>query len=225
MASPMSGDDLLSQVRRHERSACETLMRRYNRRLYRVLRAMLGDAGEAEDAVQETYIRAFAALDDFAGESSLETWLTAIALNEGRGRLRRRRDLASLADIAETELGDAMRRQGWAGDEGDPERLAARNEIRVVLEQAIDRLPPHYRSVFVLRAVEQLSVRETAQSLEIPEDTVKTRFHRARRLLRHSLGEAMRDAMNDVFAFDGERCDRIVAAVLRRLEARLPPTP
>lgn len=192
-------------------------MRRFNRRLFRLVRAMLGNDSEAEDAVQDTYIRAFAALDGFAGHSSLETWLIAIALNEARGRLRTRRDHASLADIADTELNQAMEQNQSAVPDTDPEQSAARAEMRALLERAVDELPPHFRSVFVLRAVEQLSVRETAQTLEIAEETVKTRFHRARALLRHALGDALRDAMPDLFSFDGARCDRIVAAVLKRL--------
>jgi RNA polymerase sigma-70 factor, ECF subfamily len=210
-------DTLLALARRKDPAACEALMRRHNRRLFRIVRAVLGDDSEAEDAVQDTYIRAFAALDTFAGQSRLDTWLTAIALNEARGRLRRRRDLASLADIAETELSDAMHKHLSIPPADDPEQLLARAEMRLLLERAIDELPPHFRGVFVLRAVEQLSVRETAEALGIPEETVKTRFHRARLLLRRSLGEVVRDAMFDVFAFDGERCDRIVAAVLKRI--------
>lgn len=209
--------DLLTRVRDRDPSACEAVMRRHNRRLFRLVRAILGNDAEAEDAVQDTYIRAFAALDSFAGHSSLETWLTAIALNEARGRLRRRRDLASLADIAETELSDAMEKHQTTPPNADPEQLAARAEMRLLIERAIDELPPHFRSVFVLRAVEQMSIRQTAAALDIPEETVKTRFHRARGLLRSSLGEVMRDAVTDVFAFDGARCDRIVAVVLKRI--------
>lgn len=217
MPAALTEDALLALVRRRDPSACEALMRRHNRRLFRLVRAMLGNDAEAEDALQETYFRAFAALDGFAGNSSLQTWLTAIALNEARGRLRRRRDLAGLADITETELSDAMHRHSAMLPQADPEEVAARAEMRLLLDRAIDELPPHFRSVFVLRAVEQLSVRETATSLDIPEETVKTRFHRARGLLRRSLGEVMRDALPEIFAFDGERCDRIVAAVLRRI--------
>lgn len=217
MTPTLYEDTLIALARNRDAAACEALMRRYNRRLFRLVRAVLGNDAEAEDALQDAYIHAFAALDSFAGQSSVETWLTAIALNEARGRLRWRRDMASLADIAETELYDAMQQHRPSALNEDPEEMAARAETRRLLERAIDELPPNFRSVFVLRAVEQLSVRETAETLEILEETVKTRFHRARALLRRSLGEAVRDAMPDVFAFDGERCDRIVAAVLKRI--------
>lgn len=217
MTPTLYEDTLIALARNRDAAACEALMRRYNRRLFRLVRAVLGNDAEAEDALQDAYIHAFAALDSFAGQSSVETWLTAIALNEARGRLRRRRDMASLADIAETELYKAMQQHRASALDDDPEEVAARAETRRLLERAIDELPPNFRSVFVLRAVEQLSVRETAETLEILEETVKTRFHRARALLRRSLGEAVRDAMPDVFAFDGERCDRIVAAVLKRI--------
>jgi RNA polymerase sigma-70 factor (ECF subfamily) len=211
-----SDESLVPLARNADPAACEALMRRHNRRLFRLVRALLGDDAEAEDAVQETYIRAFANLKSFAGRSSFTTWLTTIALNEARGRLRQRRNLASLADVAETELSQALG-QSSASDTVGPEELAARAEMRLLLEHAIDQLPPNFRSVFVLRAVEQLSVRETAEALDIPEETIKTRFRRARLHLRRSLGEVMRDAMPDVFTFDGERCNRIVAAVLARI--------
>ncbi len=217
MLARLTEDALITLARNRDAAACEALMRRYNRRLFRLVRAVLGNDAEAEDALQDTYIHAFAALGGFAGQSRVETWLTAIALNEARDRLRRRRDTASLADIAETELNDAMQQHRPSVLDADPEEVAARAETRRLLERAIDELSPNFRSVFVLRAVEQLSVHETADTLGIPEDTVKTRFHRARALLRRSLGEAVREAMPEVFAFDGERCDRIVAAVLKRL--------
>lgn len=210
-------DTLIASARRRDPAACEALMRRHNRRLFRLVRAVLGSDAEAEDALQDTYLRAFTALDGFSGHSSLGTWLSAIALNEARARLRRRRDMASIDDIVETELNRAMGEHASPHSDADPEAMAARAEMRQVLERAIDELPPHFRSVFVLRAVEQLSVSETAEALDIPEDTVKSRFHRARGLLRRSLGEAVRDSLSDVFAFDGDRCDRIVAAVLKRI--------
>jgi RNA polymerase sigma-70 factor (ECF subfamily) len=221
MTQDSSSDSFLVLAGKGDPVACEALMRRHNRRLFRIVRAVLGNDADAEDAVQDTYIRAFAALDAFAGQSSFETWLTAIALNEAKARLRRRRDLASLADIEETQLQAALHQSQCVILGVDPEEEAARAEMRQLIERAIDGLPTHFRSVFVLRAVERLSVRETAGLLEIPEPTVKTRFHRARNLLRRSLGQTMRDAMPEIFAFDGKRCDRIVAAVLNRINLRL----
>lgn len=212
-------NDLIQRLRLGDAKAFEAVMRQNNRRLYRLARSILGNDQDAEDAVQDTYIRGFARIDSFLGQSSLTTWLSSIALNEARERLRRRRDVAGLADIAETELNEAMR-QNTSVPLENPEDQASRAELRHLLERAIDDLPPNFRSVFVLRAVEQMSVHDAATSLDIPEETVRTRFHRARALLRHSLGKAIQNTLGDVFAFDGARCDRIVAAVLLQLEPR-----
>jgi RNA polymerase sigma-70 factor (ECF subfamily) len=169
--------------------------------------------------VQETYVRAFTHLDGFRGEAQLSTWLTRIALNEALGRLRRRRLLVDLNDI------DAMTDQGEARviylpsarQDSDPEAAAARAEVRRLLERAVDQLPDPFRVVFVLRDIEEMSTEETAAYLGLRPETVKTRLHRARRLLRQSLDRTLSSAVSDVFPCAGARCARITEAVLTRL--------
>lgn len=199
-------------MRGGDRAAFAALMRRNNRRLYRLARGILKDDGEAEEAVQEGYLRAFTHLDGFKGEASLATWLGRIVANEALGRLRRRRNAG--VGAAEAAGGPA---NGLGGHGPSPEHMAARREIRRLIERAIDTLPGPFRSVFVLRAVEQLSTRETAASLGLREETVKTRLHRANRLLRAALGEQFAAIWDDAFPFAGSRCDGLLARVLARL--------
>lgn len=198
---------LIALVRGGDREAFARLLRRYNQRVYRIARAVLADDAEAEDAAQEAWVLAWRKLDQFEGRASFAAWLGRIVVREAIGRSRRRK----LVLLDGTEE-DAM-------DEStpDPERGAHLGEARRLLERAIDRLPEHFRTVFVLRAVEELSVAETAASLDLTEETVKTRLHRARRLLREDLTEEIASAGPEVFAFAGDRCDRITAAVLRRV--------
>jgi len=219
-AGDQSDAELLEGLRVGDPAAFEVLMRRHNRRLYRVARALLRDAAEAEDAVQEAYLAAFRAAARFRGESSLATWLTRIVTNECMGRLRRhaRRDnivpMVPLAGLPAQE-GEAMPDAAPASHAEPPDRLLWRAEMRALLERRIDQLPGPFRIVFVLRAVEELSVEETAQCLGIPEATVRSRHFRARSLLRESITQDLDVAEGEVFDFDGERCDRIVAGVLR----------
>ena len=202
--------ELLAHLRAGRSDAYALLMRRNNQRLYRLARGILRDDSEAEEAVQEGYVRAFTRLDGFKGEASLATWLARIVLNEAMGRLRRRRPTVDLDAVAETLTEDAPARPG-------PEQAAARREIRRAIETAVDALPPGFRSVFILRAVEQMSIEETAASLGIPGETVKTRLHRANKLLRAALSEQFGALLDDSFPFLGARCDRLVARVLERL--------
>jgi RNA polymerase sigma-70 factor (ECF subfamily) len=195
--------------------AFETIMRRHNRRLYRTARSILRNDAEAEDAVQDAYLRAFRSLDMFRAESSLGTWLTRIVINQALERLRKRK--RELADAADNNVIDLEAHLHMASDSQTPETAAMRAQTRELLEQKIDELPSAFRTVFVLRAVEELSVEETAACLDIPEATVRTRFFRARHLLRKSLSSDVQCALHEAFAFDGERCDRIVRAVLARL--------
>jgi RNA polymerase sigma-70 factor (ECF subfamily) len=194
-------------------------MQRHNRRLFRVARGVLHDDAEAEDVVQETYVRAFTHLDSFRGEAQLSTWLTRITLNEALGRLRHRRITVGLTDI------DAINDQGEARviylpsarQDSDPEAAAARAEVRRLLERAVDELPESFRIVFVLRDIEEMSIEETASHLGLRPETVKTRLHRARRLLRQSLDRTLSSAVSDVFPCAGPRCARITGSVLERL--------
>jgi RNA polymerase sigma-70 factor, ECF subfamily len=210
---------LVALARNRDAAAVRLIMQRHNRRLFRVARGVLHDEAEAEDVVQETYVRAFTHLDGFRGEAQLSTWLTRIALNEALGRLRRRRITVGLKDI------DAINDQGEARviylpsarQDSDPEAAAARAQVRRLLERAVDELPDSFRMVFVLRDIEEMSTEETASHLGLRPETVKTRLHRARRLLRQSLDRTLSSAVSDTFPCAGVRCARITEAVLERL--------
>jgi|SRR5215469_974816 len=212
------GDAQLVQlVLRRDSSAFRTLIQRHNRRLYRLARAVVRDDNEAEDVVQEAYVRAFAALEDFRGDSSLTTWLSRIVLNEALGRVRRRRPTVDWAAIENQEPS-----QGQvipfplATPQLDPERTMAQREIQRLLEHAIDDLPEDFRTVLVARGIEEMSIKETANLLGIRAATVKTRLHRARQLLKQALEKHVDSALTDVFPFDGRRCERMTSVVLQR---------
>jgi len=197
-------------------------MRDHNQLLFRTARAILRDDAEAEDALQEAYIQAYRALPGFRGDSALSTWLVRIVANESLGRLRkreRRAQVIPLAAEAETKLAETLMDES---NDAQPERAAARAQARRLIESRIDALPDSFRAVFVLRGVEELSVEETAAALGIPEATVRTRFFRARALLRAALASEVDLALEDAFSFAGARCDRIVARVLARLASELP---
>ncbi len=210
--------ELVRLARLGQRDAFTILMRRGNQRLFRIARAIVQDEAEAEDVLQEAYVRAFAALGGFRGEAQFSTWLTRIVLNEARGRVRRRRPTVELAAL-EAAQADAGRVVHFPGGQlaPDPERAAASTEARRLLERAIDGLPEGFRLVFMMREVDGCSVEETAGQLGLKPETVKTRLHRARKLLRKALDESLADALSGAFPFLGARCDRITAAVLQRL--------
>jgi RNA polymerase sigma-70 factor (ECF subfamily) len=216
--------ELVRLAQAGDRDGFRVIMQRGNQRLYRVARSIVQDDDEAEDVVQETYVRAFAALDAFRGESSVMTWLTRIALNEAQGRLRRRRPTVDLQylDCAH-DYGAFEMTFSTLSFEGNPEAEAARAQIRELIEQAIDDLPEAFRIVFVMRDVQECNIEETAASLDLKPETVKTRLHRARRLLRQSLDEKVASTITGVFPFLGVRCQRITATALQRLanEGRL----
>lgn len=197
-------------------SAFELLMRRHNRRLFRLARATLRNQAEAEDALQEAYLSAYRAIGQFRGDSTLSTWLSRLVLNECLGRLRRtaRRDnvvpMVSSTDQVEVEAMSTPHSDA-------PDHAFARTEMRALLERRIDALPDVFRTVFVLRCVEDMGVEETALCLDIPEATVRSRHFRARSMLRESLAQDFDLAERDVFEFGGAHCDRIVAQVLSRL--------
>ena len=212
--------DLVALVRGGNREAFRHVMRRCNQRLYRVVRGVVEDDAEAEDVVQEAYVHAFEKIDGFRGESSLATWLARIALNEAYGRLRRRRQTMEIErlDAAAQAPGRVVAFPNRFGGE-DPAAAAAREQLRRLLERAVDDLPEAFRVVFVLREVEGCSVEETADTLGLRGETVKTRLHRARRLLRNALHDNVSTALTDAFPFLGARCDRMTEAVLRRIGA------
>ena len=223
----LSEADLVRRARQRDAAAFRSIIQRHNQRLYRLVRSVVRDPVEAEDVVQETYVRAFMGLNEFRGASSFSTWLTRIAFNEALGRLRQRKPMTSLDEFTEKalEADDAtvIPFPLMQPMSADPEHGAARAEIRRVLEQAIDELPAAFRVVFVMRAVEQLSTEETAAGLGIPEETVKTRFHRAKRRLRETIQDQLEGALVDSFPFAGARCVRIAERVLARLGLSAPP--
>jgi RNA polymerase sigma-70 factor (ECF subfamily) len=197
-------------------------MRRHNQRLYRLARGILRNASETEDAVQEAYVRSFEKLNGFVGPDGFAAWLGQIVVNEALGRLRKQGRVVSLEDYASDSDSRPRQHPGAAmkSQEIDPERLAASGELRRLIEKAIDTLPDDFRAVFILRAVEGLSVAETAATLDIRPETVKTRFHRAKKQIQERLGAQFDALMPSVFGFAGQRCDRIVSGVLARLGPR-----
>jgi len=220
-AAGLDDAELKQRVQARDASAFEPVMRRYNRRLFRVAHSLLRDAAESEDALQEAYLAAFRSADRFRGEASLSTWLTRIVVNECMTRLRRsaRRDniVPIVGAVAQTEEGEPMPGKESAFDQETPDRQMLRTEMRALLERRIEALPLEFRVVFMMRAVEELRVEETAECLGIPEATVRSRLFRARSLLRESIALDLDLAERDVFDFAGERCDRVVSQVLQSL--------
>jgi RNA polymerase sigma-70 factor (ECF subfamily) len=220
-----AGDDagLASRAAQGDQDAFARIMRRYNQRLYRLAVSVLGDASEAEDVLQESYVRAFYALSTYSGAGSLGAWLARIVRNEGIDRVRARDSRRSRVAI-EADLGGQSEEDetNVANDPlqslTDPQALAANADLRHLLERAIQRLPEQFRTAFVLREVEGLSVEETAEYLGIPMATVKTRDHRARNLLRAYLSENIDATIPTTFPFLGARCDQLVDRVLQRLK-------
>jgi len=217
----MPDADLARAVASGNHDAMRLLMRRYNQTLFRTARAILRDDAEAEDAVQEAYMSAYRSIARYRAESKLSTWLVRIAVNESLGRLRKARRASHVismegADRIEHAVAQAEMNQS---SPDHPETAAMRADTRRLLETKIDGLPEAFRTVFVLRAVEEMSVDEVAAALDIPEATVRTRFFRARGLLRESLAREADLAIETAFSFAGARCDRIVETVMARIAA------
>jgi RNA polymerase sigma-70 factor, ECF subfamily len=210
----LSDEEVVGRVRAGETRLYELLMRRYNQRLYRAIRSVIGDDSDAEDVLQEAWVRAFEHLDQFAGKAAFSTWVTKIALYEAFGRARKGKRLTAL----ENEDGEIMSEaQRGLTNADDPEKQAMRGELGQAIQSAVDRLPEVYRSVFVLREVERMSTIETAQCLSLSEEAVKTRLHRSRAMLRRDLEACMGAALSEAYAFMGHRCDRVVEAVMERI--------
>ena len=195
-------------------------MRQHNRMLFRTARAILHDDAEAEDALQEAYLKAYGAMGSFRGEAKVSTWLARIVANEALQRLRKQNRRGAIVPLHSADANDEIQDIPEGNMSKTPERSAARAEIRKLLEKRIDALPDAYRPVFVLRAVEELSIDEIAEVLRVPQATVRTRFFRARSLLRESLASEIDLACEDAFGFAGERCDRIVIHVMQRIRAK-----
>lgn len=199
----------------------ERMMRENNQRMFRTARAILRDDAEAEDAVQEAYLQAYRSLGSFRGDAKVSTWLVRIVVNEALARRRRHLRRANIVPLSGRPLEEHELDTQEAGEEHDgPESRTQRTQLRRLLEQRIDELPEAFRAVFVLRALEELPVEETAAILGIPQATVRTRFFRARSRLREALSQEIDLAFSDAFAFLGERCDRIVAQVRARIFER-----
>lgn len=221
--SPYSSDvpdaELARRATQGDDAAFEAIMRRHNQLLFRTARAIVASDGEAEDVAQEAWMRAWRALSGFRAESKLSTWLVRIAVNEARGRLRRNSaqviPLETAIMSSDNETQSALTE---APDRG-PEQSVQRSQVRNLIEVRIDLLPDAFRSVFMLRAIEEMSVDEVAEVLDIPAATVRTRYFRARALLREGLAQDMDVAIGEAFSFAGERCDRIVSNVLARTRA------
>ena len=206
-AQTLTDDEVVERVRNGEPALYELLMRRHNQRIYRAARAIVRDSAEAEDVMQDAYVRAYENLSNFAGRATFATWLTKIAVHEALARVRRRGRFVDAEDTMPTLASDAP----------DPEQRASERELGAALETAIDTLPDGFRTVFVMRDVEGLSTAETAECLGINEETVKTRLHRARTALRARLLSRAQELLPGTFSFGESRCDRVVAAVLSRI--------
>ncbi|TPN02181.1 RNA polymerase sigma factor [Mesorhizobium sp. B2-1-3A] len=208
-----SGDVLLVQrALAREAGAFRVIIKTHNQLLYRIARGVVRNDAEAEDIVQEAYMRAFASLGSFRGDSSLATWLSRIVINEALGRLRKRRHTVALPENPEAQI---IRFPLNPSD--DPERTMAQRQILALVERATDSLPDIYRVVFVARVIEGLSMEETADLLGVRPETVKTRLHRARTLLRKALDDEIGPVLLDAFPFAGRRCERLTQSVMRRL--------
>jgi RNA polymerase sigma-70 factor (ECF subfamily) len=207
--------ELVRLAAARDESAIRSIMKANNQRLYRLARSILRHDTEAEDVVQETYIRLFTHLGEFRGESSLSTWLSRIAINEALGRVRKRRSVA-LTEQAETASASIIPFPLTAAAD-DPERTMAQREIQKVVERSIDELPDTFRTVLVARVMEGMTVEATAELLDLNVVTVKTRLHRARKLLRDSVERQIGPVAMNAFLFAGQRCDRLTEEVMRRL--------
>ncbi|MFT0544854.1 RNA polymerase sigma factor [Allopusillimonas ginsengisoli] len=214
--------ELVRRANSGDEAAFEAIMRRNNQLLFRTARSIAVNDEDAEDVVQEAYLHAWRALGSFRSDAKLSTWLVRIVVNEALGRLRRKRANVIPLDAAMKSTEPEIQASLAADDDRQPEPSAMRAQLRTIMEARIDLLPDLYRTVFMLRAVEEMSVEEVSHVLDIPEATVRTRFFRARGLLREGLASDIDVTLGDAFSFDGARCDRIVANVLAKRRASQP---
>jgi RNA polymerase sigma-70 factor (ECF subfamily) len=215
-----SGNDDSELVRRacaRDEGAIRAIMQANNRKLYRIARGILRNDSEAEDVVQETYVRAFTHLESFRGDSRLATWLARIAMNEALGRLRRQRPTVDWTTLESGTPNAQIIQFPVSATSDDPEKTMAQREIQHVVEQAVDELPEAFRIVFITRVIEGMNVEETAEILDIKPETVKTRLHRARTMLRKNVEKKIGPVVMEAFPFAGKRCERLTDAVLGRL--------
>ena len=216
--APAAADlELVRRALSRDEAAVRTIIKANNRRLYRLARGILRNDNEAEDVVQETYVRAFTHLAEFRGDSSLSTWMSRIAMNEALSRLRRQRPGVELSSLPSGTLEAQIIQFPLLSATDDPERTMAQREIQHVVEAAIDELPEPFRMVFITRVVEGMNVEETADILGLKPETVKTRLFRARTMLRDNVEKKIGPVVMEAFPFAGHRCDRLTEAVLKRL--------
>ncbi|MGA7994977.1 MAG: RNA polymerase sigma factor [Bradyrhizobium sp.] len=209
--------ELVARARDRDEAAIRSIMQANNRRLYRLARGILRNDAEAEDVVQETYVRAFTHLAEFRGDSSLATWLARIAMNEALGRLRRQRPGVEWTSLPPGTLEAQIIQFPHSAPSEDPEKSMAQRQIQHVVEHAIDELPEAFRIVFITRVIEGMNVEETAEILGLKPETVKTRLHRARAMLRDNVEKKIGPVVLEAFPFAGKRCERLTVAVLKRL--------
>jgi RNA polymerase sigma-70 factor, ECF subfamily len=208
--------ELVRRALARDEAAIRAIMQANNRRLYRLARGILRNDSEAEDVVQEAYVRAFTHLESFRGDSSLSTWLSRITMNAALGRLRRQRPAVEMDALPQGAL-EAQIIQFPLAASDDPEKSMAQREIRAVVEHAIDDLPEAFRLVFITRVIEGMNVEETAEILSLKPETVKTRLHRARTMLRDNVEKKIGPVVLEAFPFAGKRCERLTDAVLKRM--------
>jgi RNA polymerase sigma-70 factor, ECF subfamily len=218
-AVPAATEDaeLVRRALARDGAAFRAIMQKHNRRLYRIARGILRNNADAEDAVQDAYVSAFTNLGSYRGESALATWLCRIVMNEALGRLQRKRATLDIAAPESARSEAEIIQFPLSTPNDDPERTMAQRQILQLVEQATDNMPEPFRLVFVARVIEGMSVEETSELLDIKPETVKTRLHRARRLLRDHLDKQIGPVLMDAFPFAGRRCERMTAAVMKRL--------
>jgi RNA polymerase sigma-70 factor, ECF subfamily len=217
-ASALADEEVVERVLAGETALYEVVMRRYNTRLYRVARAILHNDTEAEDVMQDAYVRAFQHLDQFRGRSKFSTWLTRIAVHEALARARKAERFEEWDDMAENTQ-DTI---AAARTQSTPESETASHELSRILEQAIETLPAGYRTIVMLRDVEEMTTSEVAECLSLTPENVKIRLHRAHGRLRKRLYAKARLSTAQAFAFHAPRCDRVVSAVFQRIAALAP---
>ena len=217
----LADSDLVALARQKDETAVRHLIKRHNQRLFRIARGVVRDDAEAEDIVQDTYVRAFTSLGSFRGEAQFSTWLSRIALNEALGRLRQRHPTTELSELEIDGTGATLIMFPSSQLPANPETEAARAQIRLLLEQAVDHLPDIFRIVFILRDVEGMSVEETASHLAIRPETVRTRLHRARKLMRSAIEKRLSLVFAELFPFDGHRCASMAERVIGQLRTRV----
>lgn len=211
----LTDEEVVRRIRAGETFLFEIIMRRYNQRLFRVLKGILRNDGEAEDVLQDAYVRAYEHLDQFAGLAKFSTWLTKIAVHESLSRMRRSKRLVSMDVFANgDEIMDSLNRGS-----GNPEKDLFRRQMLELLKKVISALPAKYRVVFMMRDAEGFNTEDTAECMGISKEAVKVRLHRARSLFRKELGSRAGVTLMDMHPFAGKRCDRIVAAVMQRIRS------